>query len=60
MQVKLTPEQEESLEVLKARWDHVSDPWPLPTEDCVCVKVQSDETGVGMIIGIEVDGNRHS
>ena len=60
MQVKLTPEQEESLEVLKARWDHVSDPRLMPCDDCVIVEVRSDSTGVGMVIGIEVDGSRHS
>jgi len=60
MQIKLTPEQEESLKVLKARWDHVSDPRPMPCDDCVIVEVRSNSTGVGMVIGIEVDGSRHS
>lgn len=58
--VKLTEEQKESIKVLKERWDHVSEPRKLPCDDAVLVEVKSDETGVGMFIGIETDGHRHS
>ncbi len=58
--MKLTEEQKESIKVLKERWDHVSEPHPLPCDDCVIVKVWSHSTEVSMTIGIEADGSRHS
>ena len=58
--MKLTEEQKESINVLKERRDLVSEPRPLPCDDAVLVEVKSDETGVGMVIGIEADGHRHS
>lgn len=56
----LTDAQKKSIEILKERWSTVGEPWPLPCDDCVMVNVHSEETGATMVIGIEVDGHRHS
>ena len=58
--LEVTGEQEEALQRLKKRWDKVSEPRPMPCDDCVLVTVGSECGGVSMILGIETDGHTHS
>lgn len=56
--ILLTTAQNEALEKIESRWDHVG---PIqPGSGCVMVHVRSDETGCSMWLGIEPDGYTHS
>lgn len=56
----LTEAQKDSIETLKKRWTHVSNPCPLGGSDRCAMVVVTGETGMKMVLGIEEDGYTHS
>jgi len=59
--MKLTTKQEESLNKLKQRWKHVSEPYPFIGDDCAMVDVGNNDGIIDMTIGIEAkDGHCHT
>ena len=53
----LTEKQKETIAMLKKRWGYVSEPSPLPCDDCVLVQVGKDSSHISMTIGVEADGS---